>query len=330
MNIRLNRPLLAFALALGLGLVTLAPHGSVHAQAFPNKPVRLLVGVSPGGGLDLASRVVAAKLGELWGQPLLVENRAGAGQMIAVEAVAKAAPDGYTLLACTTGTHAIGPALFNKTSVDHIKDFAPISLFGTNPIVLVANSEVPASSIKDFVAYANAHPGKVAIAYGGIGTPPHLTTEMFRLVTGINSVLTPYKGGSAALADLLGGHVQAQFDGLSTQLTTIKAGKVRALAVTSLKRNANLPDTPTMIEAGFPIDVTAWYGICAPAGVPKPILDKLHADMVKALNSPDVRQRLEELGLDVETQTPEQFAALIKSETAKWAKVVKDARIPLQ
>lgn len=189
---------------------------------------------------------------------------------------------------------------------------------------------MPANSVKDLVSHANANPGKVAIAYGGLGTTPHLTAEMFRLVTSVNSLLTPYKGGSAALSDLLGGHVQAMFDGLSTQLATIKAGKVRALAVTSSKRNINLPDTPTMIESGYPIDVTAWYGFCAPAGVPKPILDKLNADMVKALNSPDVRQRLEELGLDVEPQTPEQFAALIKSETAKWAKVVKDARVSAQ
>jgi tripartite-type tricarboxylate transporter receptor subunit TctC len=325
MNTRLNGPLLALALVLGW-----APHGSVHSQPFPNKPVRLLVGVSAGGGVDLASRIVAAKLSEFWGQPLVVENRTGGGQMLAMEAVAKAAPDGYTLLSCNTGTHGIGPALFNKAGVDHIKDFAPLSLFGTNPLVLVAHPAMPASSVQEFLAHAASNPGKVAIAYGGTGTSPHLTAELFRLTTGVDSPLIPYKGGSAALADLLGGHVQAQFDGLSTQLATIKSGKVRALAVTSSKRNAYLPDTPTMIESGVSLEVSAWYGFCAPAGVPKPILDKLHADMVNALNSPDVRLRLEELGLDVETQTPEQFAALIKSETAKWAKVIKDARVSLQ
>ena len=228
---------------------------------------------------------------------------------------------------CNIGTHAIGPALYSKAGVDHIKDFAPISLFGTNPLVLVEHPAVPAKSVQEFLAHIKSNPGKVAIAYGGTGTSPHLTAELFRLTTGIDSVVVPYKGGSAALSDLLGGHVQAMFDGLSTQLATIKAGNVRALAVTSSKRNAHLPDTPTMIESGVPIDVTAWYGICAPAGVTKPILGKLHADMVKALNSPDVRQRLEELGLEVEPQTPEQFAALIKSETTKWAKVIKDARV---
>ncbi len=325
MNIRLSGPLLALTLALGL-----APHGSVHSQAFPDKPVRLLVGVTAGGGVDLASRIVAAKLSELWGQQVLVENRAGGGQMLAMEAVARAAPDGYTLLACTLGTHGIGPALFHKVGVDHIKDFAPVSLFGTNPIVLVANPAVPAKSVQDFLAHIKADPGKVSIAYGGTGTPPHLTAELFRLTTGIDSPLVPYKGGAAALADLLGGHVQAQFDGLSTQLASIKAGKVRAMAVTSSKRNANLPNTPTLIESGVSIDVTAWYGFCAPAGVPKPLLEKLHVDMVKALNSPDVRQRLEDLGLDVETLTPEQFAALIRAETAKWATVVKDARVSVQ
>ena len=325
MNIRQSGPLFALALALGL-----APHASVQSQSFPDRPVRLLVGVTAGGGVDLASRIVAAKLSELWGQQLLVENRAGGGQMLAMEAVAKAAPDGYTLLSCNLGTHGIGPALFHKAGVDHVKDFAPISLFGTNPLVLVTNPAVPAKSVQDFLAHIKSDPGKVAIAYGGTGTTPHLTTELFRLTTGIDSPLVPYKGGAAALADLLGGHVQAQFDGLSTQLATIKAGKVRALAVTSSKRNANLPDTPTLIESGVSIDVTAWYGFCAPAGVPKPILEKLHADMGKALNSPDVRQRLEELGLDVETQTPEQFAALIRAETARWANVVREARVSVR
>ena len=256
-------------------VLTWAPYGSVHSQAFPSKPSRLLVGVTAGGGVDLASRVVATKLGEIWGQQMVVENRTGAGQMLAMEAVAKAAPDGYTLLSCNSGTHAIGPALFNKAGVDHIKDFAPISLFGTNPVVLVVNPALPVKSVQEFLAYIKANPGKTIIAYGGIGTTPHLTTELFRLSTGIDSVLAPYKGGSAALADLLGGHVPAMFDGLSTQLATIKAGKVRALAVTSTKRNANLPDTPTMIESGVAMDVTAWYGFCAPAGVPKPILEKL-------------------------------------------------------
>jgi tripartite-type tricarboxylate transporter receptor subunit TctC len=310
--------------------LTLATHGSIYAQAFPNKPVRILVGVSAGGGVDLASRIVAAKLGEFWGQQVLVENRPGAAQMLAVEAVAKAAPDGYTLLSCNIGTHAIGPALINKAGVDHVKDFAPISLFGTNPLVLVADPALPVKSVKEFVAHINANPGKVAIAYGGIGTSPHLTTELFKLTTMVDAVLTPYKGGSAALADLLGGHVQAMFDGLSTQLATIKAGKVRALAVTSSKRSGYLPDTPTLVENGVPIEVTAWYGFCAPAGVPKPVLERLHADMVKALSAADVRQRLEQLGMDVDPPSSEQFAELIRSETTKWSKVVKEARISLQ
>jgi tripartite-type tricarboxylate transporter receptor subunit TctC len=325
MNTGLRTALLALTLALGW-----VPPGSVHAQAFPDKPVRVLVGVSAGGGVDLASRVVAAKLGELWGQTVLVENRAGAGQLLAMEAVARAAPDGHTLLACNLGTHGIGPALFPKAGVDALKDFTPISLFGTNPLVLVTHPAVPAKSVPEFLALARAKPGKVAIAYGGTGTTPHLTTELFRSTTAIDSPFVPYKGGSAALADLMGGHVQAQFDGLSTQLGAIKAGKVRALAVTSAKRNASLPDTPTLIESGVPIEVVAWYGFCAPAGVPRPVVDKLHADMVKALNAPEVRQQLEALGLDVETRTPDQFAAFIKSEVAKWAQVVRDAHVSVQ
>ena len=264
-----------------MALLCLATHGSIHAQVFPNKPVRILVGVSAGGGVDLASRIVAAKLSEFWGQQVVVENRPGAAEMLAVEAVAKSAPDGYTLLSCNIGTHAISPALVNKAGFDHIKDFAPITLFGTNPLVLVSNPALPVTTVKEFVGHINANPGKVAIAYGGLGTSPHLTTELFRLTTQINAVLTPYKGGSAALADLLGGHIQAMFDGLSTQLATIKTGKVRALAVTSAKRSSYLPDTPTLVESGVPIEVTAWYGFCAPAGVPKPVLDKLIACSLK-------------------------------------------------
>ena len=313
-----------------IAALTLTLHGNVYSQTFPSKPGRILVGVSAGGGVDVASRVIAAKLTEYWGQQVVVDNRVGGGQIIASEIVAKAAPDGYTLLSCNIGTHGAGPALFSKLPYDHIKDFAPISLMGTNPVVLVANTAVPAKSVKEFVAHANANPGKIVIAYGGIGTTPHMSTELFRLTTGINVVLVPYKGGSAALVDVLGGHVQAMFDGLSTQLTTIKSGRVRALAVTSAKRSAFVPDTLTLIESGVPMEVTAWYGLCAPAGIPKPILARINADVVKALGTPDVRQRFADIGLDVEPQTPEQFAALIKSETAKWAKVIKDARIPQQ
>jgi tripartite-type tricarboxylate transporter receptor subunit TctC len=325
MTTALRAALLALTCCLGAALT-----GPVQAQAFPDRPVRVLVGVSPGGGVDLASRVLAAKLGELWGQTVLVENRAGAGQLLAMEAVAKAAADGHTLLACTLGTHGIGPALFSKAGVDALKDFTPISLFGSNPLVLVAHPAVPARSVPEFLALARAKPGKVAIAYGGTATPPHMTAELFRSTTGLDSPLVPYKGGSAALADLLGGHVQAQVDGLSTQLSTIQAGKVRALAVTSAKRHASLPDTPTLMESGVPIDVVAWYGFCAPAGLPKALLDKLHADMVRALNAPEIRQQLETLGLDVETRTPDQFAALIRTEIAKWAKVVKEAHVSVQ
>ena len=313
-----------------IALLTFAPHENTHAQAFPSKPGRILVGVSAGGGVDVASRVIAAKLTEYWGQQVVVDNRVGGGQIIATEIVAKAAPDGYTLLSCNIGTHGAGPSLFSKLPYDHIKDFAPISLMGTNPMVLVVNPGVPAKSVKEFIAHANANPGKIVVAYGGIGTSTHMATEMFRLTSGINVVLVPYKGGAAALVDVLGGHVQSMIDGLSTQMTSIKSSRVRALAVTSAKRSAYLPDTPTMIESGVTMEATAWYGLCAPAGVSKPILARINADVVKALGTPDVRQRFADIGLDAEPQTPEQFAALIKSETVKWAKVIKDARIPQQ
>lgn len=190
-----------------IALLTFVPHQNPHAQAFPSKPGRILVGVSAGGGVDVASRMIAAKLTEYWGQQVVVDNRVGGGQIIASEIVAKAAPDGYTLLSCNIGTHGAGPSLFSKLPYDHIKDFAPISLMGTNPMALVVNPGVPAKSVKEFVAHANAAPGKIVIAYGGIGTSTHMATEMFRLTSGINVVLVPYKGGSAALVDVLGGHV---------------------------------------------------------------------------------------------------------------------------
>ena len=190
-----------------IALLTFVPHQNPHAQAFPSKPGRILVGVSAGGGVDVASRMIAAKLTEYWGQQVVVDNRVGGGQIIASEIVAKAAPDGYTLLSCNIGTHGAGPSLFSKLPYDHIKDFAPISLMGTNPMALVVNPGVPAKSVKEFVAHANAGPGKIVIAYGGIGTSTHMVTEMFRLTSGINVVLVPYKGGSAALVDVLGGHV---------------------------------------------------------------------------------------------------------------------------
>ena len=303
---------------------------AAHAQPYPNKPARLLVGFAPGGGVDVTARIVAAKLTELWGQQLVVDNRAGAGGTIATDIAAKAAPDGYSLLFCGIWSHGVAPSLYKQLQYDHYRDFAPVSMIGTTPNVLVVNPNVPVKSVSEFIAYTKANNGKIAIAHPGAGSSPHMTLELFRLTTGVNVVPVPYKGGAPALVDLLGGHIPAMFDNMSTQLSVIKSGRTRALAVTSPKRTSHLPDVPTMMESGVQLDVTVWYGLCAPAAVPKTVVAKLNADLHKALNAPDVQRRLMEQGVDPAPSTPEEFAAFIRVETDKWAKVVKEAGVPKQ
>ncbi len=304
--------------------------GSATAQPYPNKPGRLLVGFAPGGGVDVTARIVASKLSEIWGQQLVVDNRAGAGGTIATDIAAKSPPDGYSLLFCGIWSHGVAPSLYKQLPYDHYKDFAPVSLIGTTPNVLVVNPAVPAKSVSEFIAYAKVNDGKIAIAHPGAGSSPHMTLELFRLTTGVNVVPVPYKGGAPALVDLLGGHIPAMFDNMSTQLSVIKSGRTRALAVTSPRRTSHLPDVPTMLESGVAVDVTVWYGLCAPAAVPKPILAKLNTDLHAALNAPDVQRRFMEQGVDAAPSTPAEFAAFIRAETEKWARVVKEAGVPQQ
>jgi tripartite-type tricarboxylate transporter receptor subunit TctC len=320
----------AKTLTAGSAALLLFAAAAAHSQPYPNKPARLLVGFAPGGGVDVTARIVAAKLTELWGQQLVVDNRAGAGGTIATDIAAKAAPDGYSLLFCGIWSHGVAPSLYKQLPYDHYRDFAPVSMIGTTPNVLVVNPTVPVKSVSEFIAYTKANNGKIAIAHPGAGSSPHMTLELFRLTTGVNVVPVPYKGGAPALVDLLGGHIPAMFDNMSTQLSVIKSGRTRALAVTSPKRTSHLPDVPTMMESGVQLDVTVWYGLCAPAAVPKTVVAKLNADLHKALNAPDVQRRLMEQGVDPAPSTPEEFAAFIRVETDKWAKVVKEAGVPKQ
>ena len=300
--------------------------GIAHSQPYPNRPVRVIVGFPPGGGVDITARLVAAALSELWGSTALVDNRPGATGGIGTEIAAKATPDGYTLLLCNISSHAINPARYRKLPYDHIKDFAPISLIGSTPNVLVAHPSVPASSLGELIAYARANPGKLNYGSSGFGASPHLSIELLKLMTGINIVSVQYKGAALALADVLGGQMHTMVGNLPGPLPAIKAGKVRGLGVTSAQRNARAPDVPTFAESGVPgYDVTAWHGICAPAAVPEAILAKLNGDLVRLVNSPGLRQRLEEQGVDPMSSTPAQFAAHIESETVKWAKVVRAA-----
>jgi tripartite-type tricarboxylate transporter receptor subunit TctC len=311
------------AVAIVLALVS---GGVVHAQAYPNKPIRVMAGYPPGGGVDLAARLVAAALGDLWGATALVDNRPGAGGGIATEITAKATPDGYTVMLCTIGSHAITPAR-TKLPYDHIKDFAFISMIGSTPNVLLAHPSQPMKNVGDVVAYAKANPGKLSYGSSGVGASPHLSIELLKSMTGINIVHVPYKGAAPALADVMGGQMPLSVGNLpGGPLAAIKSGRLRGVGITTAKRNPRAPDVPTFAEAGVPgYDVASWYGICAPAGVPKPILAKLNAGLVKVLNSPELQQRMEDQGIDVTPSTPEQFLAHVKSETLKWAKVVKDA-----
>lgn len=277
----MHRPalwLIFLAIALTLA-ATLA-----RSQSFPSKPVRVIVGFSPGGIADLLARVATDKLAEIWGTSMLVDNRPVAGGGIAAGIVAKAPADGYTLLLCNAATHGINPALYKSLPYDAIRDFAPISNIGSAPNALIVHPSVPVTTVREFIAHAKANPGRMSVASAGVGTSQHLSAELFKWMTDIEVVAVPYKGGAPALADVLGGQVASALTALSTSITMIKAGKVRALGVTSAKRAPQLPDVPTIAESGVAgFEVVSWNGLCAPAGVPKPILAKLNADLVKAL-----------------------------------------------
>lgn len=316
-------------LLVGAAALTLAMAAPlVSGQTFPAKPVRIIVGFASGGNVDIPTRIVASKLGELWGTSVIVDNRSGAGGNIGADLVAKAAPDGYTLLTCNAASHGINPSFYKKIPFDAVKDFSFISQIGSTANVLLVHPSVPVKTVGEFIAYAKANPGKIGFASAGVGTSQHLAMELLKSMTGINVVHVPYKGGHPALTDLLGGQVQAMFAAVPTSQATIKAGKLRALGVTSPKRSAQLPDVPTIAESGVPgFSVTSWYGLCAPAGVPQPVLAKLQTDVVKVLTQPDTRQRLAEQGIEVAATNSEQFTEFVKEEIAKWAKVVKEAGI---
>lgn len=323
-------------LALALALV---PIGAAYPQAqskgsghaYPQRPIRAIVPIAPGGGTDTTGRLVMTKLGERLGQQIVVDNRAGGGGTIGASIAAKAQPDGYTFLFGSISTHGVNPALFKKLPYDHIKDFAPVALIGKVPNVLVVHPSLPVKTVNDLINYAKANPGKINYGSAGLGSPPHLSMELLKSMAGINIVHVPYKGAGPALADLLGGQVQVMCTSLAGQLPHIKAGRVRALAVTTAKRNAQVADVPTMIEAGVPgYEVTIWYAVFFPAGVPKPIITRLNAELVKLLNAPEMKERMAQIGVDPAPSTPAELAAFVKSETAKWTKVVHDAGVKLE
>jgi tripartite-type tricarboxylate transporter receptor subunit TctC len=303
---------------------------STGASTYPVKPVRLILGPGPGSVADGLTRVMAAALSELWGQQVIVENRSGAGNTIAPAMVAKSPPDGYALHRCGVGD-SIAPALYKKLPYDHLRDFAILARIGLTPNILVVHPSVPAKNLKEFIAFARANPGKLDYGTTGVGSSPHLSFELFKSLTNTNIVFIPYKTAALAHQDLIAGRIAAQMSNLPNHVETVRTGKVRALGITSAKRSARLPDVPTIAESGFPdYDVSSWYGFCAPIGVDKAIQNKIESDVLKLLAMPEVRQRLVDLGVDVEPQNSAEFTAFFRAETAKWIKTAREAGIAPQ
>jgi tripartite-type tricarboxylate transporter receptor subunit TctC len=315
---------------LGLVLATCVAAVSASAQTakFPDKPIKMLVGFSAGGGTDVVARILALKMSESLGQTVVVENRPGASGMIAGEVVAKSAADGYTLMMGSQTTLAVAPTLYKKDSLDPARDFAGVAMGAISPLVLVVHPSVAAQSVKDVIAMAKAKPGTVYFGSGGLGTTPHMTGELFSSVAGIKLAHVPYRGEAPAINDLIGGQIPLMFANLSAVIGNVRAGQLRALAVTSAQRTPAAPEIPTVAEAGLPgFEAATWFAVVAPAGTPGDVLARLNAEVKRALAQSDVKQRFADLGMTGEDSTPAALDAYIKSEIAKWTKVIKDADI---
>jgi len=326
-------PTIARVARMSTGIVlalcfAVAPANAQPAR-FPDRPIKIVVGFAPGGGTDVAARVLAQKLTEGLGQAVVVENRPGASGMIADEAVAKAPPDGYTLMMGTQTTLAVAPNLYRKFALDPAKEFVGVSMAGISPLALVVHPSLPARSVKDVIAMAKARPGALNFGSGGVGTTPHMAGELFALEAGLKMVHVAYRGEAPAINDLLGRQLDFMFANLSATIGNIQAGTLRALAVTSAKRTPAAPDIPTVAETALPgFDAATWFALVAPAGTPRDIVARLNAEVKRQLDLPDTQRRFVELGMSSETSTPEALDGYIKSEIAKWTKVIKEAAIP--
>ena len=317
---------IAVTLLAGMALALVASGGAWSAEAYPVRPIRLLVGFPPGGANDLVARAVAARLSPRLGQQVVVDNRAGAGGNIATDLAARSAPDGYTLLLASVASFAMSPALLGKVPFDPINDFAPVTQAVVVTGILSVHPSMPAKSLKQFVALAKKQPGKINYASPGAGSITHLAAERFWKTAGITLNHIPYKGGGPAVADAIAGHVEANFGLVSTQTPHVRAGRLRALAITGARRSAALPEVPTVAESGYPgFEATGWLGFAFPARTPQPVVDRMHKEIVAILNLREVQSQLEDLGLDPEPSDPAKFHALIKSDHARWDKVVRDA-----
>lgn len=319
------------AALLAFASLCLAP-SVLFAQAYPNKPVTMIVPYPPGGATDIIGRVLAQKLSERLGQQVVVDNRSGAGGNIGAEAAARAKPDGYALLMGAMTSHSINATLQKESNrFDLLKDFAPVAIVGTVPLVLVVHPGVPAKSLKEFIALAKSKPDGLTMASAGNGSPQHLALEKFKLMTGTKMVHIPYKGSGPAMTDLIGGQITGMIETVPAAVSFVKTDKLRALMVTSAKRVDSLPDVPTAKEAGLAdFEVSSMFGVAVPTGTPRPVIDRLNAELAKVLVLPDVKAKLLEQGVYAEVTTPEQAAKRLTDEVAKWAKVIKDANVKVE
>jgi len=316
------------ALSLAIAVCVSAVQAGAQSSNYPDRPIKILVGFSAGGGTDVVARILAQKLTETFGQTAVVENRTGASGLIAAEAVAKSAPDGYTLMMGSQTTLAVAPTLYRKTALDASRDFAGVAMSGISPLVLVVHPSVPARSVNDIIALAKAKPGTINFGSGGLGTTPHMTGELFASVAGIKLTHVAYRGEAPAINDLIGGQIPLMFANLSAVIGNIRVGQLRALAVTSAQRTAVAPEIPPVAEAGLPgFAAATWFALVAPAGTPGELLTLLNGQVKRALAEPDVKRRFADLGMTAEDSTPDGLDAYIRSEIAKWTKVIRDADI---
>ena len=312
------------ALAAGFAALALLAAPLAGAEGYPSKPIHFVVPYPAGGPLDTVARLLGQKVSESMRQPVIVDNKPGAGGNIGADAVAKSPPDGYTILMGAVATHAINPTLYTNIPYDPVKDFAPVTQVASTPNVLVVNPSLPVHDVREFIAYAKAHPGQLNFGSGSTGSAGHLAGELFKTMAGVQMVHVPYKGAGPAMQDLIGGQIQLMFDNLASSLGQIRAGKVRALAVTTAKRTSLAPELPTIAESGLPgFDISTWFGVLAPGGTPPAVVARLHDEFAKALAAPDVREKMLNLGAEPVGNTPAQFAAYIRSEARKYARLVK-------
>ena len=322
---------MAVALPVMNAVVLAQTTSTGSGQAYPAKPVRYVVPFPAGASPDIVARLIAERLSRTWGQQVVVENRPGAGGTVGAAYAAKSPADGYTLFQCNIASSAIAESLYEKMPYDHQRDFAPLSLIGTTPSVLVVHPSMPARSVNEFIAYAKANPGKLSYGSSAAGVSPQLAMELFKFTAKIDVVHIAYKGAPQALSDVIAGQIPCSMQTAPAVLPVIHTGRVRALAVTSLKRISQLPAVPTMHETALPgFEVISWYGLCAPTATPAPILDKVYADLTAVLRMPEIQQRFKEMVIEVAPTSRDEFAQFIRAETARWARVIKDAGIPQQ